>query len=70
MMANDWDWNPEKQKSIVVQQVDAIAVYVNVRGEVVIRQQGPQGEEDAVISFPKSYAAVIIAAIKAEAGLS
>jgi hypothetical protein len=40
MAANDWDWNPEKQKSIVVQQVDAIAIYTNVRGEIVIRQQG------------------------------
>jgi len=69
-MANDWDWNPEKQKSIVVQQVDAIAVYTNVRGEIVIRQQGQQGEDDAIVAFPRSYAATIIAALNTEAGKS
>lgn len=67
-MANDWDWNPEKQKSIVVQQVDAIAIYTNVRGEIVIRQQGPNGEEDAIVAFPKTYVETIAAALNAEAG--
>lgn len=65
-MANDWDWNPEKQKSIVVQQVDAIAIYTNVRGEIVIRQQGFGGEEDAIVAFPKAYAETIIAALQTE----
>jgi hypothetical protein len=54
MAANDWDWNPEKQKSIVVQQVDAIAIYTNVRGEIVIRQQGFGGEVDAIVAFPRA----------------
>lgn len=67
MAANDWDWNPEKQKSIVVQQVDAIAIYTNVRGEIVIRQQGFGGEEDAIVAFPRAYADTIIAALTAEA---
>jgi len=62
---SDWDWYGEEEKqSQVIPRVDALVVYPNAQGDVVIRQQGSMGEDDSVIVFPASHAATVIAAIK------
>lgn len=53
------DW----RNNIVIQKVDAIAVYTNEAGEIVIRQEGELGEEDSLILFPVSYADVFVKAV-------
>ncbi len=66
-MSKDWNWYGDSEKdSVVVPAVQAIAVYSNPSGEIVIRQQDSMGNDDSVIFFPKSQAKVIIDAIMAE----
>lgn len=66
-MSNDWGWhNKEDKDAIVVQSVQAIAVYTNPAGEIVIRQQDSGGEDDSVIVVPRSMVLLIAKALKAE----
>jgi hypothetical protein len=44
-----FNWNDE---TLAFPTVQAVAVYLNAAGEVVIRQQDPMGDEDDVIVFP------------------
>lgn len=70
-MAQDWNWyNEDEKTSTIVKAVQAVAVYSNNDGEIVIRQQDALGGEDSVIVFPKQYAQVIVHAIMAEAEAS
>lgn len=46
MKNEDFDWSSE---SVAVERVDAIAVYRNVRGDVVIRQQHPTDGDDGFV---------------------
>jgi hypothetical protein len=63
------DWLSGSLKdSTVVPQVDAIAVYTNLDGLVVIRQRSQIGEDDAFIAVPKGSVAALIKALKEEAG--
>ena len=65
-MPKDWDWYSDDSKdSTVVPAVQAIAVYTNNDGDVVLRQQDPMNE-DAIIVIPKSYAHAIAQAIISE----
>lgn len=48
----------------MVKQVDAIAVYTNPAGDIVIRQQDPMGNEDSFVFFPVGSAKNVIEAIK------
>lgn len=66
-MSTDWSWYGDSEKdSVVVPAVQAIAVYTNSAGEIVIRQQDSMGEDDSVIVFPKSQAKAIVDAIIVE----
>lgn len=66
---SDWNWNGDEEKtSQVIPRVNALAVYSNANGDVVIRQQGDMGEDDHVIIFPANHADTVIAAIKFEVG--
>lgn len=66
-MSKDWSWYGDSEKeSVVVPAVQAIAVYSNTAGEIVIRQQSQMGEDDSVVVFPKSQAKAIIDAIMTE----
>lgn len=66
-MPSDWDWNgPDEKKSTVVRQVDAVAVYTNLSGDLVIRQQSPMGEDDSVIVVPMEQGRSIMEALKRE----
>jgi hypothetical protein len=63
-----WNWQAEENKeSIVVKSVEAIAVYTNELGDIVIRQQNMMGDDDYFVSFPKSSINALIKALKAEA---
>lgn len=64
---SDWNWNGDEEKtSQVIPRVNALAVYSNENGDVVIRQQGSMGEDDNIIIFPASHADAVILAIKLE----
>lgn len=66
-MSSDWDWNgPDEKKSTVVRQVDAVAVYTNLSGDLVIRQQDSMGDDDSVIVVPKAQGLAILEALKRE----
>jgi formylmethanofuran dehydrogenase subunit D len=64
MSNKDWNWNNEDEKlSTVVPSVDAVAVYENSHGNVVIRQQNQMGDEDSVIIIPRSSVPAIVKAL-------
>lgn len=61
----DWDWSSASaRESLVLPRVDALAIYANNSGEIVLRQQGMDGAEDSIIIIPKSQAQQVIDAIK------
>lgn len=62
--SNEFKWTDKD--SVVVERVDAIAVYQNPNGEVVIRQQDPMGDDDSVIVVPKSRLNDLILALQSE----
>lgn len=64
---SDWKWHGEEAESIVIPAVQAVAVYTNPRGEIVIRQQDQTGNEDAVVIIPRASAKALAKAITAEA---
>lgn len=65
MSGENWDWYADDMRqSIVIPQVDAVAVYTNPSGDLVIRQRQPLGEDDHVIIVPMSYAKSLILAIQ------
>jgi hypothetical protein len=67
----DWTWHdPDSKESIVIPSVQAIAVYTNPQGEVVIRQEGTgNGDlpDDAFVVIPRGAVGAIVKALKAEA---
>ena len=67
-MPKEFDWlSDDDKESVVVPSVQAVAVYNNGQGDVVIRQQDGMGNEDQVIIIPRSNAKAVAKAI-AEAG--
>lgn len=63
---SDWNWLGA-EADVVIPSVRGVAIYENTAGDIVIRQQGENGEEDSLIIFPKSFAQQVAAAIIAEA---
>ena len=59
---NDFSWSD--QRSIVVKRVDAIAVYKNGDGDLVIRQENPSGEGDKIVVVPAQYAYTVLEAMQ------
>jgi hypothetical protein len=55
-------WNDPR--SVIVKQVDAIAVYRNEDGDIVIRQHRPMAGEDPCIVVPAEEAGKLIEAIR------
>ncbi|MDR9850773.1 hypothetical protein [Herbaspirillum huttiense] len=49
-MLDKFDWNDKD--TVVVQRVDAIAVYQNEKGDLVIRQQDSMSDHDHYIIIP------------------
>lgn len=61
----DWDWSSASaRESLVLPRVDALAIYANSSGEIVLRQQGMDGNDDSIIIIPKSQAQQVIDAIR------
>ena len=60
--SNDFSWSDHK--SIVVKRVDAIAVYKNGEGDLVIRQENPLGESDRIVVVPAQYAYTVVEAMQ------
>lgn len=64
-MAKDWDWHSaENKEDIVFPSVEALAIYLNEAGSIVIRQQDFLGEDDEVIVIPISHAESVIKALQ------
>jgi hypothetical protein len=60
----DFNWHGEDEKEdIIIPRVDAIAVYTNSNGDVVIRQQDSMGDEDSIVIIPRLHVQTVIAAI-------
>ena len=59
---NDFSWSDPR--SIVVKRVDAIAVYKNNDGDLVIRQENPTGQEDRMVVVPAQYAYTVLEAMQ------
>jgi len=58
---------PDDRQAAVVNQGDAIAVFRNGDGDIVIRQRYPAGPIDPCIVFPPGQADRLIEAIRREA---
>jgi hypothetical protein len=56
--SNDFSWSDEAL--IVVKRVDAIAVYKNPQGDIVIRQESRAGDEDNIVIVPAQYAYTLV----------
>lgn len=68
MASSDWNWQGATEKgSTIVENVEAVAIYTNPTGNIVIRQQNSMGDEDAVIIIPRASVNAIVKALKAEA---
>ncbi|OWY35280.1 hypothetical protein [Herbaspirillum aquaticum] len=63
-MSDKFDWNDKD--AVVVQRVDAIAVYQNEKGDIVIRQQDSMGEDDHYIVIPPDRVKDVLNAIVVE----
>jgi hypothetical protein len=60
--SNDFSWSD--QRLIAVKRVDAIAVYKNAEGDLVIRQEDPKGEADKIVIVPQQYAYTVVEAMQ------
>jgi hypothetical protein len=60
--AADFDWSDHE--SVTIPRVGALAVYKSDEGDIVIRQERPSGEEDAVVVIPLTLAPSVIEAIQ------
>jgi len=58
----DFDWSDTE--SVVVENVDAIAVYPNPGGDIVIRQDSRLNGEDIFVVLPMSKLSSIISALQ------
>lgn len=63
---DEFDWSADAD-SVVVQQQNAIAIYLNPRNEIVIRQTQDGGDDDVCVVFHKSAIDRIVEAIRATA---
>ena len=60
---NEFSWSDKE--SVVIEKVDAIAVYTSPRGDIVIRQEGNM-EDDSIIVVPQLRLNDLISALRRE----
>jgi hypothetical protein len=61
---SDVNWYGEdKSESVVINAVSAVAVYTNTADDIVIRQEGVNGEDDSVVIIPKMFVSALLKAI-------
>ena len=58
------DFNWSDGRALAVKRVCALAIYRSAEGDIVIRQQGPEGAQDTVVVIPLGFAASVIDAIQ------
>ena len=61
------DFSGNTDGSVVLRTRQGVAVYTNANGDVVIRQEGWLGEDDALIIVPRCDAEMLAEAIRNEA---
>jgi len=54
---DDFDWNDDE--AIVLEPRLGVAVYLNQKGDVVIRQQGSYPDDDVWVVFPATDAEIV-----------
>jgi hypothetical protein len=59
---DDFSWSDDAV--VVVKRVDAIAVYRNPQGDIVIRQERRTGNEDNIVIVPGQYAYTLVESIQ------
>lgn len=66
MAGREWDWT--EKEAVIFRSVMAVAVYTNLAGDIVIRQEndGDQAYDDTIV-VPKALIGQLIKALKAEA---
>lgn len=65
-MRDEFVWTPD-ESAVVFKTVQAVAVYKNPYGDIVIRQQaGPLDDDDAVIVIPRDRVPALASALKTE----
>jgi len=64
MSEDKWNWGD--QESVVIQSVQATAVYTNPKGDIVIRQESALGGDDQYVVVPRKMADAMAKAIRAE----
>lgn len=68
-MCDEFVWAPD-ESAVVFKTVQAVAVYSNPDGDIVIRQQAsPLDDEDQIVIVPSDRVEALIFAIKSEAGI-
>jgi hypothetical protein len=58
------EFNWSDGRALAVKRVCALAIYRSAEGDIVIRQEGPDGQEDTVVVIPLGFAASVIEAIQ------
>ena len=65
-MCDEFAWAPDAS-AVVFKSVQGVAVYTNLDGDIVIRQQaGPLDDDDAVIVIPRDRVPALASALNAE----
>jgi hypothetical protein len=59
---DDFSWSDDAL--VVVKRVDAIAVYRNPQGDIVIRQESRTGNDDNIVVVPGQYAYTLVESIQ------
>jgi len=59
---DDFSWSDDAL--VVVKRVDAIAVYRNPQGDIVIRQESRTGNDDNIVIVPGQYAYTLVESIQ------
>jgi len=61
---SSFEWHgEEKDSSVVFSSVNAVAVYRNESGDLVLKQQGERGEDDDIIVIPEMFLPMVLSAI-------
>ena len=67
-MRDEFVWTPD-ESAVVFKTVQAVAVYTNLDGDIVIRQQAglwDWDDDDAVIVIPRDRVLALASALKTE----
>lgn len=65
-MSADFNWT-SSEEAVVFPTVQAVAVYTNPNGDIVIRQEaGSTDDEDSFVVIPKTHAVSLVSAIQRE----